>query len=172
MNKYIQGIFLSLTFSSCFNSTRISTIIPDNEYEGWFIGTSGGNFFVIQKRKSLKRNVAYKLPEHPRNCRLLEGISPQFFKHKENNLTKSFFILGQKDTISFEQNIVVCRAKAFYISENLSTNNVGERKKFKVKASDGFFKITAIWIDGYAQFKEMVLFSNYSTDSTRYPRCQ
>ena len=94
---------------------------------------------------------------------------------KKNGNKKKNFILGGNDSTSFNQDISIHKAKAFY--EDFDTAYIQyairrrQRVVYKIKANDGRFSIRAILVDGFVDLRDLVLFSNCTKDSLRYFDC-
>jgi len=177
--KYIVFLFLASTYTSCFNARKINNkIVIDKEYDGWFIGTSNGIFFVVDREGLFKRNIAFSLGGFRPFCQGQKEAYASFFNsvcEKRNDDKKSFFIIGHNDSTSFDQNVSIYKAKAFY--EDFDTTYIEHaiRKKqrivYKIRANDGRFSIRAIWVDGFVDLRNLVLFSNCTKDSLNYYDC-
>jgi hypothetical protein len=177
MYRYTVAIYICCVLTSCFNIKKLSNKISINrEYSGWYIGTSNAQFFVVNRKGFLKRNIAFMLPEYPANCRPV-GIFDSFFVHltAKEVYGRKYLIIGKNDSTSFEQMALICKAKAFCnrVDTGYLRNAIGEKQKllYKIKASDGFYVVKAVWLDNFTKFQNLILFSNYNNDSARYRSC-
>jgi hypothetical protein len=177
--QFIVVLLLASAYTSCVNAKKINNKIAiDKEYNGWFIGTSNGIFFVINRKGPFKKNIAFILGTFRPFCQGQKEAYASFFNsecEKRNDDKKGFFIIGRNDSTSIGQNVSIYKAKAFY--EDFDTTYInyairkGQRVVYKIKASDGISSIKAIWVDGFVDLRNLVLFSNCNKDSLKYFDC-
>ena len=170
------GFLLTSLLLGCLNLKTINRRVAINkEYTGWYLGSSNGTFFIIQRKGFMKRNIAFRLPEYPLKCRSI-GITDSFFNYRNKKQGEAtYIIINGDDTLSFNQKISLCRAKAFlsYIDPDYIKNALKKKEKiaYIMKASDGTFFVKSVWIDTFTDLQNIILFSNYNKDSAWYRKC-
>jgi hypothetical protein len=169
--KYHYSIFALIFFmTGCVQSKKIEKSLTVNQqYIGWYVGTSNGQFFIIERNGLFKKDIAIKLPEYFQACNIFQVLDTSCDNEKNK---KRYFIVGRDDRVTFDQKTFIFRAKGIY-GGIINNNPSAEIKNihYKIKARYSNKSIKAVWLDNLTTIKNLVLFSNCSDDSIRYPEC-
>lgn len=162
---FFIAFVLSLALFGCINAKRIRKSFDVNKrYEGWYVATSIGHYFVKGSDHGTAKKVAFNLPQHSLNY---SSVPDSFFYYdcKAPEIVKRYFLIEGDST--YGGKVFICRASAVYrgiAKENENyTGNI-----YKIKASDGKVVIKGIWYEHFVDLRDVVLYSNCDLDTIRF----
>lgn len=177
--RYTTALLVISMITACFNAKKINNKLAANaEYGGWYIGSAYGHYFVIDRKGLFKKSIAFALNEFPRFCPGQAEAIASFMNLtpcEKNKRNKNGFLHADRSDISFGQGVSIFKARAFYngFDTTYMEQDGGDRRKllFKMKAATARFTIRATGLEGAADLRNLVLFSNCNQDSLNYFGC-